>query len=322
MKQAWAQRRHFLKATAALGAAGLAGCAQTGPATSGKVAYDPNARFALKEFEVEYRRNPQGRALMAHVYQPQGAGPFPVMVDLHGGAWNAKDRMAEQPMNRAVAQSGVLVVAIDLTLASQAPYPASVQDANYGVRWVKTRAAGWNGDATTLGLYGSSSGGHVAELLVLRPDDARYNAIPLPSAPNVNARVAYMAARSPISNTWGRYQNAEDKKRARMMNNNKAYFMPWDSIHEANPQEILERHEKVGMVPMLIMQGLLDDNMLPRLQEQFVASLKSAGADVSFTEFEGSVHEWTADPGPQTTRAQEMVKAFVAKQLAAGRRAA
>ncbi|MDB5806362.1 MAG: hypothetical protein JWN73_3684 [Betaproteobacteria bacterium] len=321
MNQPSAERRHFLKATAALGAAGLAGCAQTGPAM-GKVNYDPNARFALKEFEVEYRRNPQGRALMAHVYQPQGAGPFPVMVDLHGGAWNAKDRMAEQPMNRAVAQSGVLVVAIDLTLASQAPYPASVQDANYGVRWVKTRAAGWNGDPTTLGLYGSSSGGHVAELLVLRPDDARYNAIPFPEAPNVNARVAYMAARSPISNTWGRYQNAEDKKRGRMMNNNKAYFVPWDAIHEANPQEILERREKVGMVPMLIMQGLLDDNMLPRLQEKFVATLKASGADVSFTEFEGSVHEWTADPGPQTTRAQEMVKAFVARQLAAGRRAA
>ncbi|HEX4325654.1 MAG TPA: alpha/beta hydrolase [Burkholderiales bacterium] len=322
MNQPSAPRRHFLKTTAVLGAAGLAGCAHTGPAAPAKIAYSPNAQFELKVFEVEYRRNPQGRALMARVYQPQGAGPFPVMVDLHGGAWNAKDRTAEQPMNRAVAASGVLVVAIDLTLASQAPYPASVQDANYGVRWVKTRAAGWNGDPTTLGLYGSSSGGHVAELLVLRPDDARYNAIPLSSAPNVNAHVAYMAARSPISNTWGRYQNAEDKKRERMMNNNKAYFVPWEAIHESNPQEILERREKVGMVPILIMQGLLDDNMLPRLQEKFVAALKTAGADVSFTEFEGSVHEWTAEPGPQTTRAQQMVKAFIAKQMAAGRRAA
>ena len=317
-----AQRRHFLKAGAALGAAGLAGCAHTGPAAAGKIAYDPNASFELKVFEVEYRRNPQGRALLARVYQPQGPGPFPVMVDLHGGAWNAKNRIAEQPMNRAVAASGVLVVAIDLTLASQAPYPASVQDANYGVRWVKTRAAEWNGDPATLGLYGSSSGGHVAELLVLRPDDPRYNAIALPGAPNVNARVAYMAARAPISNTWGHFLNAEEKKRAPMMNNNKTYFVPWEAIHESNPQEILDRHEKVGMVPMLIMQGALDDNMLPRLQEKFVATLKAAGADISFTEFEGSVHEWTADPGPQTTRAQEMVKAFIARQMAAGRRVA
>jgi acetyl esterase/lipase len=33
---------------------------------------------------------------------------------------------------RAVAESGVLVAAIDLTLAPEAPLPASGQDANYG----------------------------------------------------------------------------------------------------------------------------------------------------------------------------------------------
>ena len=76
---------------------------------------------------------------MARIYQPKGAGPFPTVLDLHGGAWNAKDRRAEEPMDRAIAASGVLVVAIDLTLAPEAPYPACVQDANYGVRWLKTQ---------------------------------------------------------------------------------------------------------------------------------------------------------------------------------------
>jgi acetyl esterase len=37
-----------------------------------------------------------------------------------------------------------------------------VQDANHGVRWLKWRAAEWNGDPSKLGVYGSSSGGHVA----------------------------------------------------------------------------------------------------------------------------------------------------------------
>ena len=62
----------------------------------------------------------------------------------------------------------MLVVAIDLRLSDEAPYPASVQDANYGVRWLKSRAAEWNGDASRLGIYGSSSGGHVAQLLALQ----------------------------------------------------------------------------------------------------------------------------------------------------------
>jgi len=70
--------------------------------------------------------------------------------------------------------SGLLVVAVDLTLAAEAPYPACVQDANHAVRWLKANATRWNGDVSRLGVYGSSSGGHVAELLAMRPHDPRY----------------------------------------------------------------------------------------------------------------------------------------------------
>jgi acetyl esterase/lipase len=238
------------------------------------------------------------------------------VLDLHGGAWNRKDRLAEEPMDRAIAASGVLVVAIDMTIAPEAPYPACVQDANYGVRWLKWKAAGWNGDPSRIGIYGSSSGGHVAELLGLRPRDPRYNAIPLPEAPKLEATVAYVATRSPISNTFARYQNAEDKKRDSMIKNNKTFFVPWDTIHESNPQEILERREKVTLVPLLVMQGALDDNVLPAAQEKFVATYKAAGGPIEYSLFPDSVHEWVAEPGVQTVRAQEMAKAFIARNVA------
>jgi acetyl esterase/lipase len=190
-----------------------------------------------------------------------------------------------------------------------------VQDANYGVRWLKANAARWNGDATKVGIYGSSSGGHIAELLAMRPRDSRYNAIPLEGRPNVDATVAYVAMRSPVSNPFARFQNAERLKRDAMMKNHATYFVPWDAIHESNPQEILERHEQVTFVPLLIMQGALDDNVLPAVQEQFAKTYKAAGGDVQFQVFEHSEHEWVATPGPQTDRAREMVKAFIARQL-------
>ena len=182
-------------------------------AAASRTAYDPAAKFEITVSEVEFRRNKAGRMLMARIYQPKGGGPFPAILDLHGGAWNAKDRHAEEPMDRALAASGVLVVAIDMTLAPEAPYPACVQDANYAVRWLKAKAATWHGDASKLGVYGSSSGGHVAELLAMRPRDPRYNAIPLPEAPNVDATIAYVAMRSPVSNPFARFQNAETLKR-------------------------------------------------------------------------------------------------------------
>ena len=283
-----------------------------------KVVYSPAASFDLKVTEVEFRRAASGRMLMARVYQPHGVGPFPTLLDLHGGAWNNKDRAANEPMDRAVAASGVLVVAIDLTLAPEAPYPASVQDANYGVRWLKSNVVGWNGDPSKVGVYGSSSGGHVAQLLGMRPRDPRYSSIPLPSAAGVDATVAYVATRSPISDTYARFQQAERIKREAMIENNRIYFNPWQTIHEGNPQELLERREAVSLVPMLIMQGALDDNVLPAVQEKFAAAYRAAGGVCELAIFENCEHEWVAKPGPQTERAREMVKAFIARQLKTG----
>jgi acetyl esterase/lipase len=285
-----------------------------GPAM--KTAYDPAAKLDLKVTEVEFRRAVSGRMLMARVYQPQGVGPFPTLLDLHGGAWNNKDRFANEPMDRAVAASGVLVVAIDLTLAPEAPYPASVQDGNYGVRWLKSKAAEWNGEAAMLGVLGSSSGGHVAELLGMRPRDSRYNALPLAGDAKVDATVAYVVTRSPISDTVARFQQAETMQRGNMIKNNKTYFRPWETIVESNPQGILDRREPVTLPPLLIMQGALDDNVLPAVQEKFSASYRAAGGECELTVFEGCEHEWVAKPGPQTDRAHEMVKAFIARNLA------
>ena len=282
---------------------------------SARTAYDPAAKFDIDVSEVEFRRNRAGRMLMARIYRPDGAGPFPTLLDLHGGAWNTKDRHAEEPMDRALAASGLLVVAIDLTLAPEAPYPACVQDANYGVRWLKWKAASMGGDGSKIGIYGSSSGGHVAELLAMRPRDARYSAIPLPEAPSTDAAVAYVAMRSPISDPLARFQNAERLKRDSMITNNKTFFVPWETITEANPQLILERREPVTLAPMLIMQGALDDNVLPSVQEKFAATYKAAGGDCQYELFDGCEHEWVAKPGPQTDRAREMVKAFIARQL-------
>jgi len=282
---------------------------------AGAPAYDPGARFDLAIGEVELRRNAAGRMLMARIYQPKGPGPFPTVLDLHGGAWNAKNRFAEEPMDRALAASGLLVVAVDMTLAPEAPYPACVQDANYSVRWLKTNAATWNGDTAKIGIYGSSSGGHVAELLAMRPGDPRYNAIPLAAAPDVDATVAYLAMRSPISNTFARYENAERRHNENMVKYNTVFFSPWETIHESNPQEILDRKEKVELVPFLIMQGALDDNVLPQMQEKFANTYRAAGGACDYRLFENCVHEWVAEPGPQTDKAREVVKAFIARQF-------
>ncbi len=312
-------RRDVLKLMAAASTVSAAHAVWPGAAhAAGATAYDPAAKFELTVSEVDLRRNSAGRMLKARIYQPKGPGPFPTVLDLHGGAWNRKDRLAEEPMDRGLAESGLLVIAIDMTVAGEAPYPACVQDANYAVRWLKVNAKTWQGDTAKIGIYASSSGGHVAALLAMRPRDPRYNAIPLAGAANIDATVAYVAMRSPVSNTFARYENAERRKNEGMIKNNKVFFNPWETIHESNPQEILEREEKASTnVPMLIMQGALDDNVLPEVQEKFAKAYKAAGGNIEYRLFENCVHEWVAEPGPQTDKARDVAKAFIARRLKA-----
>jgi acetyl esterase/lipase len=278
------------------------------------VHYDPSKRYEIKVWDLEYRRDPI-RTLMARVYQPQGEGPFPALLDVHGGAWNDQDRTANAPVDERLAASGILVVAIDVRLAREAPYPGSVADVNYGIRWLKAKAREWNGEPETLGALGSSSGGHVLELCAMRPHDARYTVYPLPEAPHLDATLMYVIARSPISNPLARYEQAQKMQRATLITNSELYFSPWDTIFDGNPQRILERGEAVILPPMFVLQGELDDNVLPAVQEHFVATYRAAGGKIDYEVFPGAEHRWIIQPGPQTDRAIDMIKAFIARQL-------
>jgi len=278
-------------------------------------AYQPNAQYEVKISEELYRTNATGRKLIARIYQPVGAGPFPVVIDFHGGAWNNKNRTAEQPMDLALAKSGLLVVAVDLTLAPDIGYPANIQDAHYGIRWLKHNAYRWNGDPSTLGVYGSSSGGHVAQLIGLKPFDPEYAAIPFPENPSLDATVKYIALRSPISDPLARYQNAVNLNRPKMINNHYTYFKPWSRIYMANPQYVLDRKEKVLLPPLLIMVGEKDDNVLPEIQVRYVDSYQKAGGTAQLKIFPDSEHEWVAQESPQTDLARKTVKEFIAAQF-------
>jgi acetyl esterase/lipase len=70
------------------------------------------------------------------------------------------------------------------------------------------------------------------------------------------------------------------------------------------------------------MQGGLDDNVLPAFQQKFAQAYRTGGGECELEVFEGCGHIWVADPGPQTDRAHEMVKAFIARNLQALRLAA
>src|SRR6266850_1786499 len=134
---------------------------------------DPHTLFDVEWHDVEYRPG-----LLARVYQPHGPGPFPALIEIHGGAWNNGDRMQNADLAQALAANGLVVASVDFRLGGQAAYPASMQDINYATRWLKSRAADFAATAEGLGGLGLSSGGHMVMLSAMRPGDPRYASIP------------------------------------------------------------------------------------------------------------------------------------------------
>ena len=130
--------------------------------------------------DVEYLRHGD-KPLLARVFRPRGQGPFPALVECHGGAWCMSDRTTERLRHEAMAGNGIVSIALDFRSGNEDPYPASVADINYAVRWTKANAKELKTRPDLVGLSGQSSGGHLAMLVAMRPHDPRYAAIPLPS---------------------------------------------------------------------------------------------------------------------------------------------
>src|ERR1700682_5252579 len=138
---------------------------------------DVLSSYEIDVEDVEYLRHGD-KPLLARIYKPRGTGPFPLVIDLHGGAWCKKDRASDAGTDEPLAQSGVVVVALDFRMPPEAKYPASLEDINYAIRWCKTRAQELKTRSDMIGILGVSSGGHQAMLAAMRPNDTRYSATP------------------------------------------------------------------------------------------------------------------------------------------------
>src|SRR6266568_7991411 len=133
----------------------------------------PGTHAGVRIEDIEYQRQ-GGRALLARLYRPGGAsGPFPAVVQVHGGAWVNKDRTDNDFIAQALAVSGILVASLDFRMPPEAPYPGSLADINLGIRWLKARARLYGSRPDWVGSMGTSSGGHQVLLAAMRPEDPR-----------------------------------------------------------------------------------------------------------------------------------------------------
>lgn len=287
--------------------------------------------IALKNHEleiddVEYLCHGDTPYLL-RLFKPSGQGPFPLIVQLHGGAWCRGDRTNDTALNEALAKSGVVVAALDWRMPPIAPYPASMADINYAVRWAKVHAAEFGGRSDAVGILGNSSGGHQAMLAAMRPRDPRYSALPLPasSAP-ADASVRCAVLCWPVIDPLGRYNYAKELKQRgganaefadRVLPSHDQFWGSEEAMSEGSPTRALERGEKAALPPVLYIQGTADMAHPKPDRERFVENYRNAGGHLELDLFEGEAEGFIGRNAnsPNAARAMEKIIEFVHRQL-------
>ena len=286
----------------------------------------PTATHDIDVKDVEYLRHGD-RPLLARMFVPRGTGLFPMVVELHGGAWYRGDRMNDTMMNEALARTGVVVAALDFRQPPEATYPGSLVDISYAVRWLKAHAADFHGRADRVGLMGASSGAHLAMLLAMKPRDPKYASLPLPlGSPAVDGAVRCAVLCWPVIDPLGRYRYARALKAGgppypdvvdRVLPGHEAYWRTEEAMAEGNPVLVLERGERVETPPVVYIQGTLDQAHPRADLDRFVSQYRKIGGQVDLElmegEAEGYINRKPASPAVAATIAR--IIEFVHKQL-------
>jgi len=267
--------------------------------------------YPVEISDVAYRQD-GAKPLMATLYRPQGTGPFAALVEVHGGAWTSKDRFNNAATAKAVASAGVVVLSIEFRMPPEAPYPASLQDINYAIRWLKFHAREYGSAAGRVGVYGTSSGGNQALLAALRPNDPRYGALKFAEAPALDAKVAYVATGWAVIDPLQRYHLAEQANAEALLKAHHSFWGDEKTMSDGDPPLILERGEDVDLPPAFLYQGTADKWTPVATVQNFVAQYRKRGGTVELKLFEGEPHAFVNDhpERPASAQAIAMLAAF------------
>lgn len=257
--------------------------------------------------------------LLVRLYRPRGTGPFPAVIDIHGGAWTSGDRTQNVAFAARLAEAGILVASLDFRMPPIKRYPDSLADINLGIRWVKSRADSFHIRPECIGGFGTSSGGHQILLAAMRPDDPRYVALPLPGHAGIDARLAFVISGWGVLDPLLRYRLAKERGSQHFLDAHRAYWGGEAEMAEGSPPLILERGEKVVLPPALIFQGT-DDEWVPMAMTQaFVGAWRKAGGEAQLELLPGAKHSFfREDPnGPNGRKAIALTRDYVLARAAA-----
>ncbi|HEY9074897.1 MAG TPA: alpha/beta hydrolase fold domain-containing protein [Anaerolineaceae bacterium] len=108
------------------------------------------------------------------LYLPEGAGPFPLVIWVHGGSWMSGNKDDCLLVNWGVGRQGYAIASVNYRLSDEAIFPAQIRDLKAAIRWLRAHAAEYRIDTQHIGLWGASAGGHLASLAGVSYGEKRF----------------------------------------------------------------------------------------------------------------------------------------------------
>ncbi len=244
--------------------------------------------FGMDKNDVEYSR-PNGKPLLLDIHVPDGPGPFPAAIVVHGGGFDqGTKRSYVPPLLEVLTKANYAWFSIDYRLAPAAKFPQPVEDVDAAIRWVKKNAAAWHVDPAKLALIGESAGAYLSTYAVTHETAETRVPVSVHFYPPSNYRVLaelrrdhperfdMTSANRHLANGGGiRFFGLEQLDAAALARLDK--ISPVNAVHK-------------GLGPMLIIHGTLDDQVAYELSPKMCEAMKKVGSVCDLITIEGGKH--------------------------------
>lgn len=232
--------------------------------------------------------------LKLDIAQPEGDGPFPAIVFIHGGGWYQGNRQGYRSQVMEAAKRGYVAATISYrlmkfdeakkeTTTATPTFPAQIHDAKASIRWLRANAKKYHVDPERIGVTGGSAGGHLSLLVGLT--DARSNLEGDGGNPDQSSRV------QAVVNVFGPTDMATCHTNS---------VVPWifRLLMGGTPDETAETYKAASPItyvseddpPVLTLHGDRD-TLVPIAQATMLdEKMKAAGASHTLMIFEGQGH--------------------------------
>jgi acetyl esterase/lipase len=247
--------------------------------------------------------------------EKQSDKPLPMVVWIHGGGWKAGNRY--NPPGLDLVKNGYAVASIEYRFSNVAVFPAQIQDCQAAIRWLRANAKQYNLDASRIGVWGASAGGHLVALLDVTGGKKLFPAIGgnEDQSDKVQAVVDIFGP-TDFHNVMAQAAAQETKSVIKWNTPDDPYSLLIGvklGEDEAKEQAVSPLHYvSADAAPILIVHGTTDA-LVPLAQSQsFYDALKKAGVDTTLQVMPGSGH---GGPAYSLPAVSALEKAFFDKHL-------